>query len=76
MQSILYYNDNMESITHTVDEEGREWKVVVLPDDPKLTPQAARRRAIHNSKAWRRKRFTPRSVSKPHQHHLLTEVLD
>jgi hypothetical protein len=66
----------INNTTLKVDDEGREWKVVTLPDDPRLSHQASRRRTLSQSKAWKRRRFTPRSVTKTHEHHLLTEVLD
>lgn len=47
--------------------------VMQLPDDPRLSPKATARR---QGKAFRgtasKGRFTARSVTKPHQHHLLT----
>lgn len=51
-----------------------EFKVTVLPDDPRLTPSATRKRQIRNSKAWRRARFTPRAINGRHANHPLTYV--
>lgn len=50
-----------------------EFKVTVLPDDPKLSPGRTRRRALtqRNGNTYS-KSHTARSATKPHQHHLLT----
>lgn len=53
--------------------ERSEFKVTVLPDDPRLSAEATRRRGAR-SQAWRNKRFTARSLTKQHQHHLITDA--
>lgn len=55
----------------------QEFKVTVLPDDPRLSPEATRRRNVRNSKAWKSRGgtgFSPRSLTKQHQHHLITDA--
>jgi hypothetical protein len=59
----------MDTITM---REGREFRLITIPDDPRLSAKATRRRNVVNSKAWKRQRFTPRSMTKNHQHHLIT----
>ena len=51
-----------------------EFHVTILPDDPRLSAEATRRRTVRNSTAWKRGRFTPRSLTKNHQHHLITDA--
>lgn len=46
--------------------------VTRLPDDPRLSAEATRRRGAR-SQAWKNRRFTPRSLTKQHQHHLITD---
>jgi len=51
-----------------------EFKVTVLPDDPRLSKAAARKRAL-KPRGYRNSRFKPgRSLEKAHQHHLITDV--
>lgn len=49
-------------------------RVVKLPDDPRLSAKATRRRQSKQRGTPPRGRFAPRSVTKQHQHHLLTVV--
>jgi hypothetical protein len=60
-------------ITNHHEEAHVEYRVVRLDDDPALSPEASRRRGS-KSGAWKRKRYTPRKVTKPHQHHMLTAL--
>jgi hypothetical protein len=53
-----------------------EFRIIKLPDDPRLTPAATRKRQVKSSKAWRRARFTPRAINGRHANHPLTHVID
>lgn len=50
-----------------------EMKIIRLPDDPKLSPGRTRRRSLTaRNRMCYSKAHSARSVTKNHQHHLLT----
>jgi len=64
----------METATYTEVRANQVFRVTILPDDPRLSAAATKKRNVRNSKAWKRgPGTTPRSATKPHQHHLLTD---
>ena len=64
----------METATYTEVRANQVFQVTILPDDPRLSAAATKKRQVRNIKAWKRGHgTTPRSVTKAHQHHLLTD---
>lgn len=56
-------------------EPTQQFRIVQLPDDPRLGEAATRKRALRSGRAWRRARFTPRAINGRHANHPLTAVM-